>query len=95
MDVLGIDAVALRDLGWCDAEDPEIFEAVKAARAIVITKDIDFVDLVERLGPPPKIILLTCDGTSNARLREILSATLLKSLELLKANKTLVKTRGK
>jgi predicted nuclease of predicted toxin-antitoxin system len=37
-----------------------------------MTKDSDFVDLVERLGPPPQIIWLTCGNTSNLRLREIL-----------------------
>lgn len=47
-----IEAVALRDLGLRDAEDPEIFEAAKAQRAILMTKDSDFVDLVERLGVP-------------------------------------------
>ena len=60
-----------------------------------MTKDSDFVDLVERLGPPPKIIWLTCGNTSNARLREILSATLLQALELLRTDETLVEIRGK
>jgi predicted nuclease of predicted toxin-antitoxin system len=68
----GITALALRDLELRDAEDPEIFEAAKAQGVIVMTKDSDFVDLVERLGSPPQIIWLTCGNTSNARLREIL-----------------------
>ncbi len=59
----GIEAVALRDLGLRDAEDPEIFETAKAQKAIVMTKDSDFVDLVERLGSPPQIIWLTCGNT--------------------------------
>ena len=69
---LGLEAIALRDLGLRDAEDPGIFEAARAQQAIVMTKDSDFVDLVERLGPPPQIIWLTCGNTSNLRLREIL-----------------------
>jgi predicted nuclease of predicted toxin-antitoxin system len=77
---LGLEAVALRDLGLRDAEDPEIFEAAKAQQAIVMTKDSDFVDLVERLGPPPQIIWLTCGNTSNLRLREILSTILPRAL---------------
>jgi len=93
-DTLGVKATALRDLGLRDAEDPEIFAAAKAAGVIVMTKDSDFVDLVERLGPPPKIIWLTCGNTSNARLREILSVTLLKSLELLSTDEMLVEIRG-
>lgn len=87
-------AVALRDLGLRDAEDPEIFEAAKAQGAIEMNKDSDFVDLVERLGSPPQIIWLTCGNTSNARLREILSVTLPRALELLGAGETLVEITG-
>lgn len=85
-----IEAIALRDLGLRDAEDPEIFETAKAKEAIVMTKDSDFVDLVDRLGMPPQIIWLTCGNTSNARLREILSKTLPSALELLASGERLV-----
>jgi predicted nuclease of predicted toxin-antitoxin system len=91
---LEIEAVALRDLGLRDAEDTEIFQVAKAQRAILMTKDSDFVDLVERLGSPPQIIWLTCGNTSNARLREILSETLSRALELLAAGETLVEISG-
>ena len=90
----GLEAIALRDLGLRDAEDPEIFEAAKAQEAIVMTKDSDFVDLVDRLGSPPQIIWLTCGNTSNARLREILSETLPRALELLASGETLVEING-
>ena len=90
----GVTAVALRDLGLRDAEDLEIFEAAKAQRVIFMTKDSDFVDLVERLEAPPQIIWLTCGNTSNARLREILSSTLADALELLKSGETLVEISG-
>ena len=90
----GIEAIALRDLGLRDAEDPEIFEAAKAQKAVVMTKDSDFVDLVERLGSPPQIIWLTCGNTSNAKLREILSETLPKALELFATGETLVEISG-
>jgi predicted nuclease of predicted toxin-antitoxin system len=90
----GITAVALRDLGLRDAEDPDIFEAAKAQGVIFITKDSDFVDLVERLEAPPQIIWLTCGNTSNAHLREILSLTLLDALELLESGEKLVEISG-
>lgn len=86
----GITALALRDLGLRDAEDPEIFEAAKTQGVIFMTKDSDFVDLVERLGSPPQIIWLTCANTSNARLREILSSVLPETLELLRSGEKLV-----
>ena len=91
---LGVKAVTLRDIGLRDAEDNEIFEAAKAQSVIVMTKDSDFVDLVERLGSPPQIIWLTCGNTSNARLQEILSATLLDALELLRRGESLVEISG-
>jgi predicted nuclease of predicted toxin-antitoxin system len=90
----GITALALRDVGLRDAEDLEIFEAAKAQGVIFITKDSDFVDLVDRLGSPPQIIWLTCGNTSNARLQEILSATLLEALELLRTGEPLVEISG-
>ena len=76
-----ISAFALRDVGLRDAEDLDIFEAAKAQDVIFMTKDSDFVDLVDRLDAPPKIIWLTCGNTSNIRLKEILNATLLDALE--------------
>lgn len=54
-----IDAVAIRELGLRDAEDLEIFTAAKNANVAVLTKDTDFVLLLDRYGPPPQIIWLT------------------------------------
>ncbi|OLP18703.1 hypothetical protein BST81_09280 [Leptolyngbya sp. 'hensonii'] len=90
----GVTAVALRDLGLRDAEDPEIFEAAKAQGVIFMTKDSDFVDLVDRLGAPPQIIWLTCGNTSNAQLREVLSSVLPEALELLRSGERLVEISG-
>ena len=64
----------MRNLGLRDARDPEIFLAARTADAIVMTKDADFVDLLERFGPPPRVLWVTCGNTSNARLRDILRA---------------------
>jgi predicted nuclease of predicted toxin-antitoxin system len=89
-----VTALSLREIGLRDAEDPEIFEASRAQGVIVMTKDSDFVDLVDRLGAPPQIIWLTCGNTSNARLREILSATLPEALEILKAGEAVVEISG-
>ena len=90
----GVAAFALRDIGLRDAEDPEIFAAAKAQSVIVMTKDRDFADLVDRFGAPPQIIWLTCGNTSNARLREILSVTLPQALELLRSGESLVEISG-
>ena len=67
----GIQAAAMRDLGLRDATDRDIFEAAGKAKAIVLTKDGDFVRLLDRFGPPPQVIWLTCGNTGNAHLRQI------------------------
>ena len=90
----GITAIALRDIGLRDAEDPEILEAAKAEGVVLMTKDSDFVDLANRFGAPPKIIWLRCGNTSNAQLQNILRSTLLDSLELLRSGEVLVEIRG-
>lgn len=89
-DALGLDASALREIGLRDAEDQEIFDAARKDNAIVMTKDADFVLLLDRLGPPPKIILLTCGNTSNAHLKIILESTLTDALELLNSGDDIV-----
>jgi predicted nuclease of predicted toxin-antitoxin system len=78
-------ATALRDLGLRDATDRAIFFAARNASAILITKDSDFLRLLDEFGSPPKIIWLTCGNTSNARLRQILTKTLPRALSLLQS----------
>lgn len=39
----------------------------------MLTKDSDFVLLLEQLGPPPQVLWLTIGNTSNTRLKEVLS----------------------
>ena len=85
-----VKAIAIRDLGLRDAEDTEIFEVARRENAIVMTKDSDFVLLLDRLGVPPQVIWVTCGTTSNARLQEILTNTLPKALELLGSGEALV-----
>ena len=87
---LGVEATSVRDLGLRDARDPEIFMAARAAIAVVMTKDADFVGLLERHGPPPQVVLVTCGNTSNAKMREILTATWANAHALLAAGEPLV-----
>jgi predicted nuclease of predicted toxin-antitoxin system len=85
-----VSAVALRDLGLRDAKDRQIFFAARQASVIVMTKDSDFVSLLEGFGPPPQVIWLTCGNTSNVRLKQILTQTLEKGLERLQTGEPLV-----
>ena len=54
-------------LGLASASDQEIFNAARDARSTVMTKDSDFAEMLERLGPPSQVIWITCGNTSNAR----------------------------
>jgi predicted nuclease of predicted toxin-antitoxin system len=68
----GVKAQSMRALGLRDADDITIFMAAKKKNAVLMSKDIDFVTLLERLGPPPQIIWIKVGNTSNSRMREIL-----------------------
>ena len=86
----GLEASALRDLLLRDAQDIEIFEAARVENAVILTKDSDFIDLVCRLGTPPKILWLTCGNVTNRNLRQLLSATLPDALEQLRQGAMIV-----
>lgn len=89
-----IEAIAVRDLGLRDSEDPVIFFSARTADASVMTKDSDFVELQQRNGAPPKIIWITCGNTSNAKLKTILLANLQEAVILLEAGEVLVEITG-
>ena len=89
-ETFGIEAQAVRDVGLRNAKDPVIFKAAREARVVVMSKDEDFRVLVERLGPPPQVLWVTCGNTSNARLREILTKSLPPAIELLQRGEPLV-----
>lgn len=85
-----MEAVALRDVGLRDAKDRQIFSEAKRSAVVVMTRDSDFIRLLDEQGPPPQVIWVTCGNTSNSRLRDILAAILPKALELLHAGERLV-----
>ena len=91
---INIQTKAVWDLGLRDATGNYIFEQARIANAIVMTKDIDFKILQDNLGTPPKIIWLTCGNTSNKKLKEILSANLIKSLKILESSDVIVEING-
>ncbi len=77
----GIEAIAVREIGLRDASDSEIFRAARTTGAVVMTKDRDFIRLLEEQGPPPKVIWLRLGNCSNAALQELLSTTLSRAME--------------
>lgn len=89
-ETFGVTALAVRDVGMRDTGDEEIFLAARKAADVVITKDSDFVELLERHGSPPKIIWLTCGNTSDMALRQIFKVNFQEALRLLDAGDELV-----
>ena len=79
-------AFALREIGLRDADDQTIFDCARADNVIMMSKDVDFVDLVSRFGAPPKLIWLTCGNVSNDALRSLLRARLRLALTVLESD---------
>ena len=55
-----------------------------------MTKDLDFIRLLDEQGRPPQVIWLRLGNSSNAALHQVLSTTLLQALELLRSGEPLV-----
>ncbi len=91
----GHPAQSVRELGLRNAKDKDIFVAARRANAIVMTKDSDFAEMVERLGPPPSVIWLTCGNTSNSALCSLLKTTLPRAIQLISGGDKLVEISGK
>ena len=64
-----ITAFALRDIGLRDAEDVDIFKVAIIAGVVMMTKDSDFLYLLNKFGPPPQVLWLTCGNTTNHHLK--------------------------
>lgn len=85
-----IEVHALRDLGLRDATDQVIFECAAKIDAVLVSKDADFVELVTRLGPPPKLLWVTCGNVTNARLRAVFSSVFEAACEALQQGAAVV-----
>ena len=86
----GIETIAIRDAGLRSAKDREIFIAAKQADVVLITKDSDFAELIQRFGAPPKVIWLRCGNTSNERLKQIFQHKLAETIALIEGGAALV-----
>ncbi len=90
-----ITAASLHSLDLRDAIDYDIFTKARLENAIIMSKDDDFIQLIEKYGSPPKLLWITCGNTSNARLKEVLSLTLKKALTLLEKGENIVEISDK
>jgi predicted nuclease of predicted toxin-antitoxin system len=69
---LGVDAVHVFDLGLHTASDRSIFDAARDAAGVVITKYVDFVQLLDRHGPPPCVVWITIGNAPTAAVWQAL-----------------------
>lgn len=83
-----IETYHVSEFNLTEASDREIFLKAKSNPSkdniYILTKDIDFVFLLDQYKSPPKIIWLTSGNASNDKVKATLSQSLLKALELLK-----------
>jgi len=89
-ETFGVECFHVRDLGLRDAEDPEIFQKARDAGAVVMTKDEDFIRLVERNGSPPQVIWVTSGNMPNARFKSLLLKTFRDAMSLIASGETVV-----
>ena len=85
-----VECLHVRDLGLRNAEDPEIFQKARDALSVVMTKDEDFIRLVERKGPPPQVIWITSGNMPNARFKSLLLKTLRDAISLIAGGEAVV-----
>jgi predicted nuclease of predicted toxin-antitoxin system len=85
-----VSVIPVRELGLQSATDSEIFFAARQAGVVVVTKDQDFVRLLERHGPPPQVVWVTCGNTSNERLRQVFAKSFGAARQLLEGGEPLV-----
>jgi len=90
-----IQAQSVRSLNLQRANDHAIFVAAKQAKAVIMSKDSDFLKLIDQYGIPPHIIWITCGNTSNTRMRDVLEKSLDKVVELIRAGEPVVEIGDK
>lgn len=85
-----IESTHVRDLGWDRETDLSIFQALRVAGQVVMTKDADFADLVVRLGAPPQVVWLRHGNATSEATRNLLARAGGQVLALLKSGEPLI-----
>jgi predicted nuclease of predicted toxin-antitoxin system len=91
--ISGSNALLFADLGLRNAEDPEIFQKARESEAVMMTKDEDFVHLVERNGPPPQVIWITSGNMPNEHFKLLLLKTLHDAISLIESGEAIVEIK--
>ena len=86
---------SLAEIGLRDADDDVLITAARRfGNIVILTKDVECVARVRKLGPPPRMVLLRC-GNLTARETEMwLSRTFEDALAKLSAGEQIVEVVG-
>jgi predicted nuclease of predicted toxin-antitoxin system len=86
-----INAISSYELFINNEKDEVIFlNAKNKGNVILLSKDSDFTDLLDRLLPPPKLIWLRMGNCPNSQMKIILKNTLLQAIEELLQTSTIL-----
>ena len=84
-----MDAYSFEFLGFRDATDSVVAEAARQVGAVVLTKDADFADEVERSGSPP-VLWVRTPNTATRDLKPVLLTELPAALEAIRKGRRLL-----
>jgi len=90
----GVEAYSVKWLGFQEVKDEVIFAAARLRGAVIMTKDIDFVDLSVARGVPPQIIWVTVGNTSTRYLKDLLLEVFDDVRSLLESGEAIVEIGG-
>lgn len=68
----GIQHVTRLGLGPSPEDERIFLMARRIGLPLLVTNDLDFLTLIDRLGPPPKLVLLRTGNLSTSRLADLL-----------------------
>ena len=83
-DETGWDVKSFYILGLNDAADEMIFNSAKNhGKVIIISKDSDFPNLIDKFGDPPKLIMINLGNSSNKQMWDFLLKRIYEAVDLL------------
>ena len=83
-DESGWDVKSFYALHLNNTDDEIIFNAAKQnGKVIIISKDTDFPNLLNRLGEPPKLIMINLGNSSNKEMWDFLKKRIYEAIDLL------------
>ena len=90
---MGVDARHIFEFDAHTKSDKATFGMAREAGGVMLTKDVDFVQLLDRHGPPPSIIWITVGNVKNAERWATINGHWPRIVQLLEQGETLIELR--